>query len=128
MLKPFLVLLPIGLLSVVLFSCSDDNPRRQRLSPAEQAQQLKEALDLSDEQTKDVEKIFSESRDEMEKLRDEFSGDRSKMRENLMENRKKVDTRVTEILTDEQKEKYAAFLEERRERMQERRERDRTRD
>jgi Spy/CpxP family protein refolding chaperone len=128
MLRTLLVLLPIGLLSVVLFSCSDDNPRRQRLSPAEQAQQLKEALDLNDEQTAEVEKIYNESRAEMDKLRDEFSGDRSKMSEMLMENRKKVDTRITEMLTDEQKEKYAVYLEERRERMQERRERDRSRD
>ena len=124
MLKISSILMLTFMLSSVLYYCSDNNPRRQRLTPQEQAQQLKEVLDLTDQQVESVEKIYGYMQEELSKLREEYNADdRSAMREVFMEMREKAETSISEILTDEQKEKYQVFLQERRERMRERRER-----
>jgi Spy/CpxP family protein refolding chaperone len=107
-----------------LISCAGESPDRRygsRMSPEQRAAQLKDALDLTSEQTKQIEQIFIESREKMLKIREDFQGDRSQMRELMMDNREEVDGRIEEILTEEQKVTYEAYKQEREERRRSRR-------
>jgi hypothetical protein len=109
-------------LCILLVNCSDDNQnRRQRRSPEEQASTLQEALNLTDEQTKEIEKIYVDAREEMRLARENFNGDRSKMRARMMEFSEKIDQRIKEVLNEEQVLKYEKYREEQRERLRERR-------
>jgi len=121
MLKKSVWIIVVLFLASLLFNCSDDTTRRQRRTPEEHAQQLKKALDLTDEQTAQVTKIYIEMQEELSKLREQSGGDREAMREAMRDFREKTDARINEILTDEQKEKYQTFQQERREGMRDRR-------
>lgn len=121
MLKKSVWIIVVLFLASLLFNCSDDTTRRQRRTPEEHAQQLKKALDLTDEQTAQVTKIYTEMQEELSKLREQSGGDREAMREAMRDFREKTDARINEILTDEQKEKYQTFQQERREGMRDRR-------
>ena len=108
---------------VSLFSCSEDETgRRQRRSPEEQAKLLQEELDLSDEQTNQVEKIYADSRQEIVKARENFDGDRRHMREIMMEYRKKTNQQIVEVLNEDQEKNFQEYLDEQQERMRKRRE------
>lgn len=86
----------------------------------ERVNALKERLKLNDDQTKKVEAIYEEMRAEMEKARNNSSGDRETMMSEMMKLREKTNTKIEEILTDEQKTEYKKYLEERRKEMQNR--------
>jgi hypothetical protein len=81
------------------------------MSPADRAAQLKERINLTDEQAKHVEQIYQESADQMSEMRNQFD-DRSQMREQMMKNREEVNNRIEEILNDDQIDLYRAFQNE----------------
>jgi hypothetical protein len=83
------------------------------MTPEERAAQLKERLDLTDDQTKKVEQIYRESQEKISEMRDQFAGDRSQMRENMMEQRHEINRKIEEILYDDQIGLYREYLEER---------------
>lgn len=93
--------------------CSDNQNFRSRISPEERAAQLKERLNLTDEQTKKVEQIYRESQEKISKMRDQFEGDRSQMREKMMEQRQDINNKIEEILYEDQIGLYREYQEER---------------
>jgi hypothetical protein len=118
-------ILPIALIFTIIFSvlvsCSDDSDQRRRMTPQQRAAELKEQLDLTDEQTKMIENIYTESQQIMRETREKFEGDRQQMRHVMLENREKTNKLVEEVLFEDQKEKYQEILQERMEQMRERR-------
>lgn len=109
--NPYSYLLIIFLFSTL--NCSDSQNFQGRMTPEERAAQLKERLDLTDDQTKKVEQIYRESQEKISEMRDQFAGDRSQMRENMMEQRHEINRKIEEILYDDQIGLYREYLEER---------------
>jgi len=109
----------------LVFTCGQDQPVRQRLTPAESAALLKEKLNLTNDQKDRIQKILEDQHEKMQKLRNSMSGDRTEMRESMRELRDETDQLIEELLTDEQKIKYEEYKEER---IQNRRDRFRDRD
>jgi Spy/CpxP family protein refolding chaperone len=120
MFRKIFVLFNVMIFAFLLFSCGQDQPIRQRRSPAESAALLKEKLNLNDEQKDQIKQILENQQDKMMELRDSFSGNRMEMREAMRELRDETDVRIEEVLTDEQKIKYKEFKEERMQNMRER--------
>ena len=119
MLNKLLFTLILTTFTFTLFTCSGESGDREfrgRMNPEQRAAQLKEALDLNSEQTKQIEQIFIESQEKMAKMREDFEGDRSQMRQFMMESREEVDGLIKEMLTEEQKTKYEHYQQEREER------------
>ncbi len=81
---------------------------------------LSERLNLTEEQTVQVEKILLSAREEMQKLRENASGDRSRNRDQLRSLMEKQDKQIEALLTDEQKKIYGEIKKERREEMRRR--------
>ena len=92
--------------------CSDSQNFQGRMNPEARAAQLKETLDLTDEQTNKVEQIYRESSEKMSEMRDQFGDDRSQMREQMMKSREEVNNRIEEILSDDQIELYREYQNE----------------
>jgi F0F1-type ATP synthase membrane subunit b/b' len=112
----------IFILIFSMINCSDSQNFQGRMSPAERAAQLKETLDLSDEQTKKVEQIYEEWQKKMSELRDQYQGDRSKMREEMMKNREDLNGKIEDLLYEDQIELYREYREEREQFRRQRRE------
>lgn len=112
--RVYLVLF-LSFVLMISISCSQD--RAPRFSIEDQVKDLKQKLELTDEQTDQIKNILEEQREQMEKLRENADGDRSQMRDLFMQVREETDTKIKEILNDEQKEKYDEIQEERRNRM-----------
>ncbi|MGD9489576.1 MAG: hypothetical protein AB7W47_16270 [Calditrichaceae bacterium] len=81
-------------------------------------QNLKEKLKLTDDQVSQIEPIFEAQQAEMEKMREENSGDRREMMTNMQTIMKGYEDKIKDILSDEQKELYDKYLEEKRSSMQ----------
>jgi len=94
--------------------CSDNQSFQGRMSPEDRAAQLKEALDLTDEQTKEIEKIYQESQEKISQMRDQFDGDRDQMREKMTVYREEINKKIEAILYEDQIERYREYQEERR--------------
>jgi hypothetical protein len=104
--------LVIFLLSLSAIYCSDSQNFQGRLSPEARAAQLKERLNLSDEQTKKVEQIYQESSERMSQMRDQYPDDRTQMREQMMRSREEINNQIEEILNQDQIELYRQYLQE----------------
>jgi len=84
-----------------------------------QIEQIKETLDLSNTQEKQMHALIMENFEEMGKMREEMQnsgGGFEGMREQMQKVREEQDTKVKAILSDEQWEKYQTYQEERRSR------------
>ena len=89
-----------------------------------QTAQLKEELDLNDDQEKKVYEVNLESIKKMSELREKMrsgGGGIEGMREKMMEIREEQNKKMKEILTAEQWTKYEKYQEERLSRMRDRR-------
>lgn len=88
-----------------------------------QTAQLKEELDLNEDQEKKVYDLNLESTKKMSKLREEMQsgGGFEGMREKMTEIREEQNKKMKEILTEKQWTKYEKYQEERRSRMRDRR-------
>lgn len=108
-------------------SRSQGGPGGRNFNPEEfakrQSEEMKKALDLSDEQTKQVYDISIESSKKMREMREKMQdgGDREAMREMFQQARQETDEKIKALLTDGQKTKYDEWQEERRERMRQQR-------
>lgn len=108
---------------VILYmaGCSSNERFPGRSSPGERAKQLKEALDLTDEQTSSVEKIYTDMDKKMSGLRDKLGDDRAAMRDSMRVYRAETDTLIENVLFEDQIVKYHEYNEQRRENMRQRR-------
>jgi periplasmic protein CpxP/Spy len=84
-----------------------------------QMEELKEGLDLSDDQEKQVREIITAGFENMRKSREEMQdgGDREAMREKMQAMREEQNQKIKAVLSAEQFTKYEQIQEERRERM-----------
>lgn len=95
----------------------DAQPRQS--SPEQRTEQLRDALDLSEEQVQKVLLIYTDMDNERKALMESNSDDRRSMRETLRTLSGNVDLKIEELLTDSQKEIYQRIKQERRERVRE---------
>lgn len=112
--KNFYLYLSLAIIAISAIYCSDSQNIQGRMNPAEQATQLKERLDLTDEQTKQVEHIYQESIEKMSEIRNQSDGDRGQMREKMMEYREETNKKIEDVLHEDQIEVYREYQEERR--------------
>lgn len=84
-----------------------------------QMEELKEGLDLSDDQEKQVREILTAGSETMRKAREgmQDGGDRDAMREKMQQMREEQTEKIKAVLTEEQFTKYEQIQAERRERM-----------
>ncbi|TNF43448.1 MAG: hypothetical protein EP310_04530 [Bacteroidetes bacterium] len=83
-----------------------------------QMEELKESLELSDDQEKQVSEIITAGFETMRKAREEMQdGDREAMREKMQQMREEQTEKIKAVLTEEQFVKYEEIQAERRERM-----------
>ena len=92
-----------------------------RMTPEQQAKDLKDKLGLSDEQTTKVEAILKDQQKANADAREKAAGDREAMMTAMRDNTKKFDAKIDEVLNADQKTKIAAIRAERDQRMQQRR-------
>ncbi|MDP3441490.1 MAG: hypothetical protein Q8T08_01400 [Ignavibacteria bacterium] len=101
---------------VVLFSSVLINAQN-RVSPQERTKQLAEQLKLDEDQTKQVEEIFTRSQEKiMEIVQSGGMGDPS-TREKVMQIREQSNEEIMKLLNDTQKEEFEKIIEEQRNRM-----------
>lgn len=82
-----------------------------------QMDQMKESIDLSDDQEKQIREILTSGSENMQKMREEMrdgGGDFEGMRETMQKMRDEQDSKIKAILPDEQWEKYEVMQEEMR--------------
>ena len=111
----------IAIFAISAIYCSDSQNFPGRMSPEDRAAQLKELLDLTDDQTIKVEQVYKESQEKMSEMREQFQGDRGEMREQMMKNREEVNNKIEELLYEDQITLYREYLEEREQSRRERR-------
>jgi len=96
---------------MMIAAAASSQPRM--LSPEDQAQQLKERLTLSDEQTQEVTTILKEQREKMMTLRD--SGEMGpEMRAAFMKLSEETNERMMKVLDEDQQKAYKKLIEARR--------------
>lgn len=79
------------------------------MSAEDRAKVLKDSLSLTDDQTKQVQKIYEDSQTEMQNIFQNNMGDRDAMRKAMTELNDKNDKAIEKLLTDEQKTKFEQF-------------------
>ena len=93
--------LMISLSSVVAMA------QRVQQTPKNRAQHLKESLSLTDEQTAQVQTIYENSQKEMSAVSDSLKGNGKSMRQARRDIMDKADKQIEQLLTDDQKTKFA---------------------
>ena len=94
--------------------------QQRGMSIDDRLKHLTEILDLSDQQQKDIRVIMTDLENKMKAIRDEYGDDREPMREHMQPLRREMNDRILEVLTPEQQKEFKAFLDERRQKRQER--------
>ncbi len=117
MAKNIYLILLLVLVFVTFFNCSETQEFGRRMSPQQRTAQLKDLLDLTNEQAKKIENILIESQKKISKMRKNFEGDREQMRDAMMNNREEVDKKIEEILYEDQITKYQEYRDEQQQRM-----------
>jgi hypothetical protein len=97
-------------------------PRQRNINPEDlakrQTEQIKEAVNLDENQEKKVYEINLETNKKMRSMREQMQGGGfDGMRDKMTELRSEQNKKMKAILTDAQWEKYEKYMEERRERM-----------
>jgi len=110
----------LALLCLSAIYCSDNQNFQGRMNPQDRATELKERLDLTDDQTRKIEHIYQESMEKISEMRDQFGGDRGQMREKMIAYRDEVNKKIEDVLYEEQIDLYREFQEERRQSRRER--------
>jgi len=91
------------------------NAQRVQQTPQNRAQHLKESLSLTDEQTAQVQTIYENSQKEMSALSDSLKGNGKSMRQGRRDIMDKANKQIEQILTDDQKTKFAELKKSRTE-------------
>jgi hypothetical protein len=110
----------VMLVIFVLFSFVQLMNAQNRMSPHERTKQLTEQLKLDEEQAKAVEVIFTKSQEKiMEIMSGGGMGDPS-TREAVMKIRQESNEEIQKLLNDDQKKEFEKIIEEQRQRMMQR--------
>lgn len=97
----------ITILTIALiFLLSLSLPAQETNLLEKQVQKLKKELQLTDEQTGQIKEILETERTEMQQEREESPGQKPVRREDIEASKTFVDAQISNILTDEQFEKY----------------------
>ena len=104
------------LLVMILLTSFSVNAQMMRMDPKERAEELKEKLYLTDEQTEQVEQIYTNAENEI-KSKVQGSGNREQMREAMETIMSNTDNEILKILDEVQQDKYNQMIEERRNEM-----------
>lgn len=91
-----------------------------RMSPEERTAQLKKELSLTEEQAAKVRTILDEAQKESQKLFESSGGDRAALRERMMKKAKETDEKISALLNEDQKVKFADLQKQRRARFEQR--------
>lgn len=115
------LLIVCGLLfSVITFA----KAQGQQQTPEERAKnnttRLAEKLNLTDDQKTKVEAIFLDQAKASVKLREEAAGDRDAMRTKMQKLNEETNTKISALLTDDQKKAFEAWKTEQQENMRRR--------
>jgi uncharacterized protein HemX len=103
-----------AILTLVIVGGSQAQQQRMRMTPEQQAAQLKDSLGLDTTQVAKIAVIFKEQQDKMTELRNaNQGGDMQAMRDAMTEMRKKTDDKIKTVLTDAQKAKYDIMIKNR---------------
>jgi len=89
---------------------------KERRADDPRLRELKEKLQLSEEQVEQIAPIMSNTREEMETLRSESGGDRREMRDKMRGIRDRQNKQIEEFLTEDQKKIFAEMKNERKKR------------
>ncbi|MGH1365722.1 MAG: hypothetical protein ACRBF0_19330 [Calditrichia bacterium] len=89
---------------------------KERRADDPRLRELKEKLQLSEEQVEQITPVLSNTRKEMETLREESGGDRREIRGKMRSIRDRQDKQIEAFLTEDQKEIFAKMKNERKER------------
>ncbi len=100
-------------------SAADD---KRSHSVEKRVERLSQELKLTEQQKKDVTAVLEESRSEMEKFRnsDASKEERREMRRNFQSLRENTETRIVQILTEEQRAQYQKIRTEKKAEMRDR--------
>jgi hypothetical protein len=89
--------------------------RRPQATPEDRVKQLHEKVKLTDEQKTKATAVYTVQADEMKKMREEMQaggGDMTAMREKMTKMNADLDSKITEVLTPEQKIAYKTWQDE----------------
>jgi len=110
------------LFSMVTFAHAQGG--KMKRTPEERATQtttqLTEKLALTAEQQSKVKAILLEQNTQQSKAWEEAKADRKEARTKMMEKSRENNSKINEVLNDEQKKTYAAYQQDRKEKMQNR--------
>jgi Spy/CpxP family protein refolding chaperone len=125
----FLLMAIVLVFSVSCNKLRQNSQEQQQMGPGNfdpaafvdrQMEELKEGLDLSRDQEKQVREILTAGSETMRKAREEMrdgGGDREAMREKMQQMREEQNQKIKAVLSEEQFAKYEQIQAERRERM-----------
>ena len=94
------------------------------MSPDKMIKDLKEKLNLTDEQITKIEKLFEAQKEEMHAQMEQSENDREAMHAKMEKKQKEMDEKISSVLTADQKKKFVAMQKERREKFDKRRHED----
>ncbi len=115
-----MLLVSIFLLSLAAFA-QEGRGGRHMPSVDDQTNEIKKAVNLSDDQTSKVHDILQAQRDKMQQLFQDSSVSREDRRSQMQALREDSDTQIRALLSDDQKKSYDNYLQHRRNEMRERR-------
>lgn len=108
-------------ISAISFAQNGRNQNnRGMLSSTEQANRLKESLELNDDQVAKIKTIYEGQSKRIDSLRTALDGDRSGMREKIMPIMTATNDEIKAILTPDQASTFQKQLDERMSRMRQR--------
>lgn len=107
----------LSLMLIVMLLVSFSMNAQMRRTPKERAENLKQRLELTNEQTKKVETIYTESEKKAMKIFEENSGNREENMKSFRKIMEESDAQIDKILNKKQKEAFKKFKEERMQRM-----------
>lgn len=90
-----------------------ERPRRAGTGPDRMITAMKERLDLSQEQVAKIQDIYRTSREEFGKLRQEDAEANRARRDEFRKIREKQQKEIDQVLTEEQRKEWKAWMEER---------------
>jgi protein CpxP len=94
--------------------------QRRMVTAEERVKQLDEKVKLTDDQKTKATAVYTASMEDMKKAREEAGGDRQAMMEKMQKMRADVDTKITALLTDDQKKAYKTWQDEEKAQMEKR--------
>jgi Spy/CpxP family protein refolding chaperone len=94
------------------------------IDPDRSSQMMKQALNLSDDQTAQIRHILEETRSKLEAMRDSTSLSQEDRRSQMMALHQSVSERISAVLTPEQRTKFQEMQQQMRDRMRQQHEGD----